>query len=265
MSQAAPKNTLTYGTGGDLAQMVLLPLPREQVARWLPAGVSLDTPPWMGGDDHPVLFLWSAMQKVGVWPIPRLFLNMTYLELGVGVPWTRVEDGNLGYTGPAFYTGLFYVEDGTALWLGNVAGSLPKFRASLSCEEGRFRVRQERNDHLLAELNWTRGEATPPQVRARVLDAMCQPLVTRKPKRYGGDIAWYGMRWGLDQAPMHDIDARGSHAGAFLNTELLGASQAFAVSGSSDPEAGIAVESQFSWHLNGPVTDGAQLPLYRPA
>lgn len=268
MSQTQPKptptNTFTYATGGDLAQMVFLPMPRAQVARWLPKGVELMTPPWMGGDTHPVLFLWSAMKNVGVHPIPRLFLNITYLELGVGVPWTTATEGNLGYTGPAFYTGLFYVQDSTALFLGTAGGSLPKFRATLSCDDHHFEVRQDRNDHVLADLRWRAGAESSADTRAAVIDAMSQPLVTRKPARYGGDITWFGMNWGLDEAPMHDITAEGHAADCLLNAELVGARAPFAVEGATNPATGIAVESTFAWHLNGPITDGSQLPLYRP-
>ncbi len=267
MADQAPANTLTYATGTDRAPILLVPMPRPLVQRWLPEGIELMEPPLMGGGGttHPVLLLYSFMEDVGVWPIPRLLLNLSYLELGVGVPWTTVTgDGNLGYTGPAFFTGLFYVEDGTALFLGNVAGSLPKYRAILAGDETSFEVKTDRNENRLARLDWTPKAASSDATRAAIIDAMYQPLVTRKPARYGGDITWYGMLWNLEGAPMHDIRCEGTLAKASLHQELAGPEEAVALDGAADPTAGYAVEARFSWHLNGPITDGAQLPLYRP-
>ena len=200
-----------------------------------------------------------------MWPIPRLLLNLDYLELGVGVPWTTVPgEGNLGYTGPAFFTGLFYVEDSTALFLGNVAGSLPKFRAVLSGDEASFEVRSDRNENLLVRLDWQKGAAASAETRAAIIDAMYQPLVTKKSARYGGDITWFGMLWHLDDAPMHDIRCEGGLSHTLLQDELAGPLHPLSVDGGARPEAGYAVESTFLWHLNGPITDGDQLPLYRP-
>ena len=50
MADATPANTTTYATGGDRAPIVIVPMPREVVAGWLPEGVELMTPPILADD-----------------------------------------------------------------------------------------------------------------------------------------------------------------------------------------------------------------------
>ena len=264
MSKPPPKNTFTYAYGTNPSQLMVVPFPRERVKQWLPPGIELGTPPWMGGDQHPVVLLWSRMTNVRVHPVPSFLINMTYGELGIGVPWTHATEGNLGYEGPAFFCGLFYVEDKLPLALGRLGG-LPKYRAKVVATDTEYEVRQWRRDHMLAKLDWTAHEgAAPDDIRQRVISAMSQPLVTRKSPTLGGDITWYGMRWFLDEAPMRPIKAKATLRTTIAHTELAWGQETYSGVGWERPDEAICLESDYAFHLNGPITDGSQLPLYLP-
>lgn len=164
MAPASADEALLYGEGHLDAEVAFLPLPTEDVAALLPAGLKLAGPEegWNRPGHHPVYLLFGEQLNVrpvlGDRPAPER-LAWNYFEFIVGIPHVKFRDGSSEEE--YAYMARLFLDHIPAIAAGKVYGFAKKL-ASISRNSGFYDTRSPwGGTHHFSAYFETRGPEMP--------------------------------------------------------------------------------------------------------
>lgn len=189
------RHTFLAGTG--VLRCVGMALPREHVRALLPPGISLGPQRMTAPELHPVTLNFNHFFDAGM-TIPSVLPPLTYHELTLGVPYTRVA-GREG-EGPFFYMPRVLLDDVLATVGGILYWGFAKEPALMRLTEGRFDVRSLGNTPLATLRYRPEGSWRPAwgdRWLAPIRAVMSQPVVSHVPLGLGPVpvCTWFDKRW----------------------------------------------------------------------
>lgn len=246
-----------FGRGRLSAAGLVLPIDSRIVAGWLPGLVRLAeqtvTPP----GTHPVVILCGRQDAVHLNLAPSF--RLSYRELVVMVPHTRIGGGEGEYLGPFMCPVALHLDRWLPLLLGRLVLAAPKAAARFENGAGAVRARR-RDGRLVALLEHSPNlSATPTAAQQRELaDVFQQPNVCLPARdRY----RFFGADWRLHDADVRPLDVR-----LTLGDRTPGLSWSVderMVRGFERPAAGVAFHLETHWLLGLPEKRSPALGRWR--
>lgn len=233
---------MIHGLGQYATTIIIVPLPRNEVAGMLEKGLELaPLPPEVRAvvpdGKHPVLFTLGS--QTNVHPSRFAIFNLDYLEASADIPLVRpVKNGGSDQT--YFYTSRIYLTKLFPLLLGLVYG-LPKEKADMGMGNECYAVNDHSDCELILECAMETDGAPGKPSDYPLFDKVIPRLLGDSViSRVLGMFIWFRFEWNFDQATIQPMKAslnlarpvhKGAPTGRFqapsLNTSPLGSFRIF--------------------------------------